>query len=314
MVSHYHIGSLIKRLRKQRGLGQEELAYPIIDRATLSKIESGKVMPNKKTLEAIFERLGFNPHNICDFFHDDETAAIRKKMDKLEGSLVNGEVMGNMDELVRKADDLLKELEGNEKFMANELNVQYVLTYRVTVDYYGKRINIERATELLNEALHISIPEFCEQNLEDYHITRQELRILNLLGEMYYNSGQQEKATSFMYRLKNNMENHCIDNDALGQNYPTIIYNLVICLTTTGQYEEAIKICDRGIEACKETGFLFNLPLIIWEKALCYHKLGAKDECERLVRQVFHVSDMYGQYGRREEARKFAKEELGVEF
>ena len=67
-MPNYDIGLLIKRLRKQKGLKQEELAYPIIDRATLSKIECGKVMPNKTTLEALFERLGFCPHNIADFF------------------------------------------------------------------------------------------------------------------------------------------------------------------------------------------------------------------------------------------------------
>ena len=35
-MANYNIGSLIKRLRRQKGLTQEELAYPLIDRATLS--------------------------------------------------------------------------------------------------------------------------------------------------------------------------------------------------------------------------------------------------------------------------------------
>ena len=32
----YEIGDLIKKLRKQKGISQEDLAYPIIDRTTLS--------------------------------------------------------------------------------------------------------------------------------------------------------------------------------------------------------------------------------------------------------------------------------------
>jgi len=310
----YHIGSLIKRLRKQKKISQEELAYSIMDRATLSKIESGKVMPNKKNIEALFERLGYNPNNIADFLLDDESAAIKKITDELEGSLINVGALGEADSLLKRAIDLLEKLENNANFMSSVLNKQYFMTYKAILDYYTKKADAKSTMAMLIDAIKISIPEYCDRYIEDYHITRQDLRILNVIALIHYDEGRLDDSISVMRGLKNNMDNHCIDENTLGQNYPTIVYNLAICLTEAEKYEEAIKMCDHGADSCKKTGYLFMMPLLVWQKTLCLFKLGAREECERLARQVFYTADMFGQYGHREDTRRFAKEELGIDL
>ena len=112
-MANYNVGSLIKRLRKQRGLTQEELAYPLIDRATLSKIESGKTMPNNKTLETLLEKLGFALHKFADFFHDEDMADAQVILNELDSLLVF-QVYDPKGPAVERVDTLIKQLESSE--------------------------------------------------------------------------------------------------------------------------------------------------------------------------------------------------------
>jgi len=313
-MANYHIGSLIRRLRKQKNMSQEDLAYPIMDRATLSKIESGKSIPNPRNVEALFERLGYNPHNIIDFFLNDENLTIKKITDELEAICINMEAVGNVNEQIEHAEGLLSELENNESFMESKLNQQYVLTYKAILLQYAQKLDNEKIMDLLMEAIEISIPEYDEQYIGDYHITRQELRILVMVAKIHYDEGRLDDAFNVMHSLKKNMDKHCVDQDALGKSYPAIIQNITICLTDAKRYDEAIKMCDEGIAACKETGYLYALPSIVSQKAECLFELGDKKACLELITQVFHTADMFGQYAFRDDVKEFAKEKLGVDL
>ncbi len=54
----YHIGKIIVTLRKQLRLSQTELGKRIYRKATISKIEKGFFLPDKRHLDALLERLG----------------------------------------------------------------------------------------------------------------------------------------------------------------------------------------------------------------------------------------------------------------
>ena len=54
----YIIGKLIGEFRKRKKISQEELSFGICAVSTLSKIESGKQIPNRKTAEALLSKLG----------------------------------------------------------------------------------------------------------------------------------------------------------------------------------------------------------------------------------------------------------------
>lgn len=54
----YEIGNYIHDMRIERGYSQEELCFGICSVGNLSKIENGTRMPNRKTVEAITQRLG----------------------------------------------------------------------------------------------------------------------------------------------------------------------------------------------------------------------------------------------------------------
>ena len=57
-MATYEIGKRIKKAREECKMTQEELAFGICSPGTLSKIENGVQAPNKKTFEALMQRLG----------------------------------------------------------------------------------------------------------------------------------------------------------------------------------------------------------------------------------------------------------------
>ncbi len=55
---YYSCGQLIKKLRKNGGLTQEELADGICSVSTISRIENDRQVPHLKKMEALLQRLG----------------------------------------------------------------------------------------------------------------------------------------------------------------------------------------------------------------------------------------------------------------
>jgi len=307
----YHIGSLIKRLRKQKGLMQEELAFSILDQTNLSKIESGYTTPNRKTAEALLQKLGYDPYAQIDFFLNDEEATLQKTMDKLDAVLSNETAYGKLDDFIKEANALIAALEGNEKFMQNKLNVQYVLFKKALVAIFGRAT--DTPLEMLADAIKISIPAYQDALVEDYHLSKQEASIINLTAKVYFDNDRKEEAITLLTRLKANFENHCIDKQTMGALYPSVAYNLAGFLCKVGRNEESIQACDNAIEICKQTNQYRTMPLIIGYKASCLFELGQLEEHARLVKQVYHSADMFGMVGQREIAQREA-ERYGIDL
>jgi len=289
-VAKYDLGSLIKRLRKQKGLTQEELAYPLIDRATLSKIESGKSMPNYKTIEMLLEKLGYHPGGLVDIFMDAEAIDSQKTVNELDSYLV-WLVPDENNPIISKVDRLIEELEQNETFMQNNLNVQYVLLAKA-LNAHNKKECPEKMQELTLDAIKITIPEYNEKYIEDYYLSVQDRRILNFMAVLSRDSGNLDDAINIWNRLKTNLEKHYTDKMQMGRWYPTIILNLTDCLYRAKRYPEAIEACDIGGKVCKETAFLQHYPLIMAVKALCLYELGNKEGGSKLLRQVYYTCEL----------------------
>lgn len=67
-MHYYSCGEVIKRLRKSKGLTQEELAFGICSVSTLSKIENGRQTPHYSTFKALLRRVDISldedPYNM----------------------------------------------------------------------------------------------------------------------------------------------------------------------------------------------------------------------------------------------------------
>ena len=312
----YDLGSVIRRVRKQKGITQEELAFPIIDRTTLSKIESGKSMPNKNTLRALIEKLGLDPYTMANFFLDENDVEVEKIFRQLENyrhyCLSDSAV--DADAAKAKVDSLIKQLEDNEVFMEHPINVQRVSFFKAE-NAIRKRDDPDKTIELLINAIKISAPTYESSDIEDYFLTKTDWNILTTLALVYHNANRYDEAINLLREMRKNVEKHCIDLSAKGDIYPIVMNNLANSLWRAKKYEEALEVCDAARRVCVETRRTYALPTLSMIKTKCLYGLGRIKECEEVARQVYHALGLYGHdMVMRDELLEFAKDKLGVDL
>jgi len=271
---------------------QEDLAYPIIEQSTLSRIENGQTMPNKSTTEMLLERLGYNPGNI-DIIIDKKTADIHKTMDELYGLLKTESIYDDQEDKTKRAEAIIKSLEEDAEFMAERVNRQYILLNKAMCALHRKE-NLNSVHGMLMEAMKISIPEYNEKEIDKYYLSKQDVRIINLTTMVYRDNGRLDDGINVLILLKKNFEETNIDKESRGEYYASVVYALATLLTYANRYEEALKMCDRAAEICIETGVFRLLPLVTAYKVHCLYHLGNKDECSELLKQSYYASKMFG--------------------
>ncbi|MDR0465351.1 MAG: helix-turn-helix transcriptional regulator [Treponema sp.] len=306
-----NIGTLIKKLRIQQGMTQEELAYPVIEQSTLSRIENGQTMPNKNTTEMLLERLGYNPGNI-DIIIDKKTADIQKIMDELYALIKTESIYDDQEERTKKADVLIKTLEEDAEFMAERVNRQYILLNKAMCALHRKEDG-GRVLQMLMEAMKISIPEYNEKDIDKYYLSKQDVRIINLTTMVYRDNGRLDDGINVLTLLKKNFEETNIDKESKGEYYASVVYALATLLAYAKKFDEALAMCDRAAEICKETGVFRLLPLITAYKAHCLYYLGNKDEAPELLKQSYYASKMFGYHNWVTMVKDDAKE-FGIEL
>jgi len=300
----YHVGELIRTLRKQKGLSQEDLADSITDRANLSRIENGVITPSKKTIEALLERLGFGQQEYMNFYLGTEMTEIQRLLDELESHVKN--------QRTAEADELIAKLEAFKEF-EDGLYRQHLLCDKAANEA-NKKGNIAEIRALVDEAIKITIPTFHEKYIVDYLLTKQEFRLINIMALTYEIEGNLDDAIKIMYDLKECFDKNCVDMTFKGRHYPLIIYNLTNYLTRAKKYKESVRLCDVGMQCCIDTESLRIMPSIIMNKIACLYRLGDVESCHRLIRQAYYSLDMYEMYEDRDWTKKYAKNKLGIDL
>lgn len=299
----YEIGELLKDTRLKLGMNQKELALGICAPETISRIELGKIMPSKYTLHALFERLGINPHQHVTCFLDKKLIEIQSIMDDLDTELAFGRL--------EKAEDLIQQLEASKKFLAEKLNEQYLYLAKLALAIYKS----EEADVLINLALKgitLIINDFSEEKIADYFLSSNDIRLLSGLAVGYQEKGEILKALNIFEQLLENMENRYCDKFEKGRNYPMIAFNLSSLLISQDHYQHTIDICDKGIYACRRTGFLEFLPALNFNKASALIELDKKEEAEKLLKESYYTFCLYGKEMQKTFVQDYARRKLNV--
>lgn len=301
----YNVGQLIKDLRIQKNIKQEELAFGIMDRTTLSKIERGLAMPSKAKLEALFEKLGYNPNLTADIYMNTEETEIQKLKDELTVYLSQRRT--------EEADVLLERVKAEGKFEGNPMDKQFLLAV-IAANEINKGNKDKAVLNMIMEALSLSIPDFCMEKVETYLLSVQEIRLINLLASAYFISNVYDKSIHILYKLKMNLEIRMLDKKEMGRHYPHLIVQLTRFLLEAHYYKEVPPLCEEGLTICKQTGEFYFLPSISWNKAVALLELGEKETAKELLRDIYHAYRLFGSHYEQDLVKKYAKDKLGVDF
>ena len=299
----FKISDIIKNRMHSMGLTQRRVAENIIDKGHFSRILNDEVTPNYTTIKLVFERIGLDASVIVDFYLDSEAIEHEKLKDELETKLR----LEKFDE----AKALMKRLESNEEFIKNMVNKQHLLTSKA-----GLLIRNDEPSRaiypILEEAIKMFIPAFEEKNIEKYLLTKCDIKIINMIAILYHNDNKIEKAIDLMKRLKANFDRQYVDPKHKGSHYPLIMYNLSKYLGMAGHTNEAIKICDEGIDVCIETRIMSMLPSIAYNKAVSLLKLGDDASAATLYTQAYHSALLQKEFRFAKHVKDNAQDELGI--
>ena len=306
-MAKMEIGNTIKRLREMKKITQEELASYIMHPVTLSRIENGKIMPSMKTLEALFERLGYDPGKSANLFLHNKAVGIDKTVNELDTA------MGKRN--IAEMKSLLNKLEKNRRYMQENLNVQYITFMKGMTRYLEG--GLDDALGLFIDAIKATIPGFCAESIHKYLLSAADRRIITMIAVIYKKNGQVEDAANLYYKLKENFDANVVDRLELGRQYTVLLFNLVLSLVPLGRYEEVLELCETCIKMCIDTGFGYVLPSITCYKAIALYETGksASPDClELLLKQAYYGCLLFEQSDDSEFVKNFAKEKLGLDL
>lgn len=278
-------GEIIKNRREELNISQDELCEGILDRTALSRIENGKAECRKYVAEVLLERLNLP----MEFYY---ASYSKKGIEQLK-------IKNKINDAIRMREyDKLPELIeiGNQVQDNNLLFKQFIVE---TEGIYALRVekNIPKARELLIEAMVVLHKDFSFDNIEKYHLVKEEIIILNALANTYCDEEDYATAIDIFNRLLKTIESKSTvpDDEETMRMVIMLKYNLSRSLGRADRYKECLDISEEAIELCRRYGRLTYMAELLINKgyALCSIH-GRKEEGILVLKDALVLNHLVG--------------------
>lgn len=297
----FQVDILIKQLRKNNNLSQEQLSEGICTKDTLSRIERGLRRPDWYIFERLMQRLGEDPQKYFTDIATKKDKEILDVRDKLKYLL--------RDKNIDEAETLIEELNNNKSFQEGS-NLQFLLKSKATLafnkkDYHGMY-------NYAVDAIKITKPHFNEELIDTYILFYDEIIIINQIATAHFYISSTEKSTDTLLMLKASMDKGYIDYDEKIRTYITILYNITKNLGILKRYDECLEICDIGIELCQKYQNTYLHPMLLYYKACCLLYLEKKEEGISILEKAYALFIGYDRLTELAEIKSYVEKEFGI--
>lgn len=282
-MGNYLIGQVIKRTRESLGLTQQELCEGICGLETISRIETGKQIPNRANFQALMERMG-------------------KCGEKYLPSVRSGdmEMMAwwkNIESLVakREFDQFYEEIERFEAEidLDDRVNWQAVMRIRTLVDFYTDKISGSEKRKRMEDALRCTIPGYREGTVPNGVFSRTEIRILCNIAAGYAEEDNYDIALSMMEQIQQYYADTKIDSRERSEGEVLALANYAQCLGRYGDTEKAIHIGEKAMKISLQENRSSILANILYNIAFEKELMGYDTkECRELLLQAYYVAEL----------------------
>ena len=204
MIMRMNNKTILKKMRKQQKISQQELSIGLCSISTLSRIESGEREPDQMLFDSIISRLGKDSAKWELILKENDKKLLQKR-NYIEYLIQ-----------VEEWKELKGELEQYKGFSAvtNNLHEQYI--YFIRAILYNQERKFELALQNCYEGLEKTKLQIDDKNLKIIRrVSRNELRILYILGEILYQYRLEENNLIELYDywriLLKYVEDYCTD-------------------------------------------------------------------------------------------------------
>lgn len=292
----YKIGERIKEFRLRQKISQEELSFDICAVSTLSRIENGLQIPNRKIIEALFSKMGLIPPKITS-----DVIQIQTERWRIEKS-IDVKIYSGDYEILELLEDYanIGEMDCFEK--------QFYLFHK---SLYLKHHNekLEYILNLETESLFCTVTNFDLENPDKERLfTKIELMIIDDIAFVYNDLGLTEKAVSLIEFVKNYLETKSVTNDFKISYYSECLCFLADNAKTSGNYERCVELCNSGINFTSKHMILYDFVQFVFIKGISLLHLKKIDEGNELVQDALMMLEYCKDYEMIEELKKELKD------
>lgn len=257
-MSHNELGSLIRKLRKEHGLTQEQLAEGICSPVSISRIESGRQRPSKALLDALMDRLGMNGYQL---FESNAGSAEQQAFNQL--SQATWSAINHLD--VDGSKVLLNDLRSSaqETGAAGERQRVLELEAASLIRSQDSPEDCVRALKLLEQGLRLSQPDIDMYSLGVRLLSSREAELLSLMVVALHGAGRNMDAlrlgeeTLAALKRQGGLEGKPLVLSL------SLTVNLANILEEIGQAEEARAYFNRAKRTSVENDELSLMPFIL---------------------------------------------------
>lgn len=190
----FTLGDLIRELRTEQKLSQAMLCQGLCRKSKLSKIENNTLQPEIILSQTLLQRLGISDL-VFTFYGNEKEHALQNLNDKLCKTRVY-------------ETDNIQHLIANIKALCNESDFIYLQYAKFHESVFQK--NFSMRITVLNDALHLTLPNFSFRQIFNYRFSQLELSILNKLCATYTRTNPSIGIQSF-YKLLEYYQNTDMD-------------------------------------------------------------------------------------------------------
>ncbi|HKM34592.1 MAG TPA: helix-turn-helix domain-containing protein [Lachnospiraceae bacterium] len=280
-------GDFIKRRREALGLSQEKVAEGICDPVSMSRIECGRVAPQKQTLQKLLERVGMSGNEFIAVVHVEYAELLELAVEiSICLSHTNG---GAAEPLIEKLESLMQNPDRYDR---------QFLQYAKALAWYGQN-KIDAATHhvLQEEALYQTFPKIESEKLNKWCFSSQESSILNALSHSCEKVGKVEEVCALLSILLKQYENKPFPLRHYAAGYELTARNLGNLLGNQGKFREAIEAADKAIQLGLQTGRGVVLKVALYDRGWDMEQLWCentyqKEESLPYIKAAYYLNQL----------------------
>lgn len=264
MAEYDYIGSEVKRIRKEMGISQAELAEKSnVSIDTIRRLENGYNLPRLDSIVPIFKVLGIEWELLLKTKKGSSWQDLQNILEKASQELDQNN-LGNIFEYISQLTYYRDTLPTSYKIKLD----QYLLFFQACLSR-SKDKNLNLYKKYLEDALSLTIKS--EDLLsESSNYNELEIRILQSLSEYYIDIEDNEKA----FKILNHLKEVTPTESKL---FPKICYNLARYYYIEKKYTNTILLCKVGIEEGSKISNYNSFPLLYYMIGISKYKIGELD-------------------------------------